>query len=317
MKRRYEHCWVAPAPHDDLRLRATGAVAAARRAQRPLARRLSPRTAAPALVLASALAAAATTWGLLLLAATLLQEAPPVTERASPRALALGEPVPNVVGVAAAAMLAVGLYRLAVTVRSRRSTHRALRQLCDSSAAEELVVVAAREPHAVAVPDRPGRAGRILVTTSGMLAALTADERGVLLAHERAHLREGHSWQRAVVDAAAALNPLLRPAREAVAFLLERCADEAAATAVGSRALAARSLARAAFATTAAARAEALAFQQFAVTARVAALQAVPPPSRRLIAAGVVLVGVMTTLAAGDATVAFVAFVERLFPGRL
>jgi len=211
----------------------------------------------------------------------------------------------------------VGLYRLAVTVRSRRSTHRALRQLCDSSAAEELVVVAAREPHAVAVPDRPGRAGRILVTTSGMLAALTADERGVLLAHERAHLREGHSWQRAVVDAAAALNPLLRPAREAVAFLLERCADEAAATAVGSRALAARSLARAAFATTTAARAEALAFQQFAVTARVAALQAVPPPSRRLIAAGVVLVGVMTTLAAGDATVAFVAFVERLFPGRL
>jgi Zn-dependent protease with chaperone function len=283
---------------------------------RPLARRLSPRTAAPALVLASALAAAATTWGLLLLAATLLQEAPPVTERVSPRALALGEPVPNVVGVAAAAMLAVGLYRLAVTVRSRRSTHRALRQLCDSSAAEELVVVAAREPHAVAVPDRPGRAGRILVT-SGMLAALTADERGVLLAHERAHLREGHSWQRAVVDAAAALNPLLRPAREAVAFLLERCADEAAATAVGSRALAARSLARAAFATTAAARAEALAFQQLAVTARVAALQAVPPPSRRLIAAGVVLVGVMTTLAAGDATVAFVALAERLFPGRL
>jgi beta-lactamase regulating signal transducer with metallopeptidase domain len=106
--------------------------------------------------------------------------------------------------------------------------------------------------------------------------ALDHDERAVLLAHERAHLSERHHWLRAVVDAAAAVNPLLRPARDTVAFLLERCADEAAADTVGSRTLAARSLARAALATTDATRGEALAFQRLAITTRVAALQVAP-----------------------------------------
>jgi len=286
---------------------------------RPLARLLSPRTATPALVAAAGLAAAASTWGLLLLAATLLRKTPPVTEHATRYSLVVAEPVPGTVAVAAAAILAIGLYRLAVTVRGRISVHQGLRGLCDRAAAE-LVVVAARQPHAIAVPGRlrrpgrPRRPGHILVT-SGMLAALADDERRVVLAHERAHLRGGHSWQHAVVDAAAAVNPLLRPARDAVAFLLERCADEAAAETVGSRALAARSLARAALASTAAERAEPLAFQRLAVTTRVAALQAPPPPNRGMIAIAVVMLGVATALAAGDATLEFVEFVERFLPG--
>ena len=281
---------------------------------RPLARWLSPRTAAPALVIAAGLSAAASTWGLILLAATLLHQAPPVAERAATGTHLPSEPVPGLIAAAPGAVLAVGAYRLTEVIKGRRATHRTLRGLCEPSEAAELVVIAASAPHAVAVPGRGGNHGRILVT-SGMLAALDHDERAVLLAHERAHLRERHHWLRAVVDAAAAVNPLLRPARDTVAFLLERCADEAAADTVGSRTLAARSLVRAALATTDATRGEALAFQRLAITTRVAALQVAAPPPRPLIAAAVVLIGVLTTLLAGDATVAFVELVERFLPG--
>lgn len=280
-------------------------------ASRPLASRLSPQTATPALVLASGLSALATTWGLLLLAGTLLREAPPLAERAAGQGIVLAEPAPGKVAVAAAAVLAVGAYRLGVLIRSRRSVHQRLRLLCDSSAAEELVVVAASEPHAVAVPGRRGSAGRILVT-SGMLAALSVDERAALLAHERAHLRGRHSWQQAAVDAAAALNPLLVPARDSVAFLLERAADEAAAVAVGSRSVVARSLARAALAGSSSSRPATLAFERLAVTSRVAALHAPPAPRRPLVVSAVISVGLATTLAAGNATASFFHFFERL-----
>lgn len=280
---------------------------------RPLAGRLSPRTALPALVIAAGLTAAASTWGLVLLAATLLHEAPPVTEQAAAQGLAVPEPVPGIVAAAAAVLLAVGLYRLGESTGRHRSTYRDLRGICDASPAEELVVVAAAAPHAFAVPGRPGQRGHILVT-SGMLAALDDQERAVLLAHERRHLRARHHWQRLVVAAAAALNPLLRPTREAVAFLLERDADEAAAAAMGSRALAARSLATAALATVDARRGEALAFQQLAVTRRVAALQSAPAPHRPAAAAGVVLIGVATALAVTDATWAFLRLAARLLP---
>lgn len=289
---------------------------------RPLVSRLSPRTAARALVLACGLSAAAFTWGLLLLALTLLREAPPVEERAAPGALAAGQPVPALVAALAMAALSVGVYRLVVLVRSRRGTRHALQALCDRSAAQELVVVAAAEPHAVAVPGRAGRPwragqpatpGRILVT-SGMLSALDGAERRVLLEHERAHLRQRHSWQQGVVDAAAAVNPLLRPACDTVAFLLERCADEAAADAVGDRPLTARSLARAALAGTSAPGESRLAFSQLGVSARVTALSVAPPPARWSLAAGVVAVGLLTTVAAADATLGFLTLAQRLSP---
>ncbi len=282
---------------------------------RPLAHRLSPRTVTPALVTATVLVAAASTWGLVLLAATLLQQAPEVTEHAV-GLISFHDPVPVWVGAAAAAVLAVGGYRLVELQRRRRWIHRVMRGLCDDNAAEELVVVAAAEPHAVAVPARFRGRGHIVVT-SGMLTALDADGRAVLLAHERAHLQGRHSWQRAMVGAAAALNPLLRTARDTVALLLERCADETAAETVGSRTIAARSLARAALATASVGRGETLAFHRLAVTTRVAALHHAPAPRRRMIAGAVVLLGVATTVAAADATGAFLRLVERLLPGTL
>jgi hypothetical protein len=76
---------------------------------------------------------------------------------------------------------------------------------------------------AFAVPGRPGR----IVVSTGMLTALDPPQREALLAHERAHLRS---------------HPLAR----AVAFTIERWADEEAATACADRHMVARTIAKAA-----------------------------------------------------------------------
>jgi len=102
---------------------------------RPLARWLSPRTAAPALVIAAGLSAAASTWGLILLAATLLHQAPPVAERAATGTHLPSEPVPGLIAAAPGAVLAVGAYRLTEVIKGRRATHRTLRGLCEPSEA--------------------------------------------------------------------------------------------------------------------------------------------------------------------------------------
>jgi beta-lactamase regulating signal transducer with metallopeptidase domain len=105
-------------------------------------------------------------------------------------------------------------------------------------------VLADPAPQAFAVP---GHGGHIVVS-SGMLASLSAAERRVLLAHERAHLRAGHHWHTGLSQVAAAINPALRPVRTATGFLCERWADEIAAVQVDDRGLAATALARAALA---------------------------------------------------------------------
>jgi hypothetical protein len=79
-----------------------------------------------------------------------------------------------------------------------------------------------------------------------MLRLLDASERRAVLAHEQAHLRHNHHLAVSVAGAAAAVNPLLRPAASAVTYLVERWADEDAATVVGDRGLVARAVARAA-----------------------------------------------------------------------
>ncbi|MGW6772594.1 M48 family metalloprotease, partial [Streptomyces sp. NPDC055037] len=94
---------------------------------------------------------------------------------------------------------------------------------------------------------RPGRPGRIVVTT-GMLRALEPAEREALFAHERAHLRGRHHVLLAAAELAALCHPALRSLREPLGYALERAADEAAAAAVGDRRLAARAIGRAALA---------------------------------------------------------------------
>ncbi|MFE5540097.1 M56 family metallopeptidase [Streptomyces sp. NPDC056519] len=146
--------------------------------------------------------------------------------------------------VAAGALLAWCTARLVRGVRRRWTQLRHAGRLA-AEADGELVVLPDEYPDAYALPGSPGR----IVVTAGMLRALSAPEREVLIAHERAHLRERHHLFTAVGDLAGLCHPALRTLREPLAYALERSADESAARAVGSRRLTARAIGRAALAT--------------------------------------------------------------------
>ncbi|MEU1339691.1 M56 family metallopeptidase [Streptomyces sp. NPDC090075] len=259
-------------------------------------RRVAPALAARVLTSAAALTAAATTWSLILLTTALVGDAPPLVREAHEDGRRLADPVPEVIGVAACLTLAVVVWRVQRAVRAERRTRRALRRLCAGHPRDtELVVAASETPQAFAIPGRPGR----ILVTSSMLSALAPAERRVLLAHERAHLTHRHGRLMTAATLAAAANPLLGPVRSAVSFLVERWADEQAATAVGDRVTTARALARAALS---ARPGCALNFTDRAVTRRIAALQTAPPPSLWPAAAAVLALGALAALFAADAT---------------
>jgi hypothetical protein len=116
----------------------------------------------------------------------------------------------------------------------------------------------------------------------------------------------------------AAVNPVLIPVREAVAFLVERSADEHAAAVTGSRELVARALATVALAGGATGRVPAwrtaLPFAGCGVSARVAALHSDPPRPEPLVPSSVLVLGVATAIAAVQATIAFYQLVYWLWP---
>ncbi len=144
-----------------------------------------------------------------------------------------------------------------------------------ASAAPADDVIHSQDPVAFAVPGRPGR----IVVSTGMLDALDEDERRVLYAHERSHLRRHHHRFLHVAEAAAAAVPFLRPLSHQVRFATERWADEDAATAVGDRHVVARAIARAALAASGTPdRHAALSFTGCTARARVDAML---QPSRR------------------------------------
>lgn len=148
-----------------------------------------------------------------------------------------------------------------------------------------LCVLDDERPDAFALPGGKRRTGRIVVT-AGMLRALDAAEREVLLGHERAHLAGRHHLFLAVAQLAGWCHPALTSVTSAVSFAAERAADETAARACGDRRLAARAIGRAALATTArrrALRVPAVAARGTTgpVPARVKALFA-PAPVRRV-----------------------------------
>ncbi|HET9255023.1 MAG TPA: M56 family metallopeptidase [Pseudonocardiaceae bacterium] len=275
-------------------------------------------TRAAAFVIAAMLCAAAATWGLVLLAATLLGNTELVADEALARGVRLQEPVPKLIGITSAVLLILGMVRVARVLRAQRATNRELRRVCRSCGNGELAVVSIDAPHAFAVPGRPGR----ILVTRGMLAALDGDERRVLLAHERAHLRQRHHRLRAATALCAAVNPLLIPVREAVAYFLERSADEHAAMVTGSRELVARALAKAALASGSVGRkpapkpawAAVLRFTGCGVSARVAALHSDPPRPEPLVPGSVLALGVATTYAAVQATIAFYQLIYWLWP---
>jgi Zn-dependent protease with chaperone function len=174
-----------------------------------------------------------------------------------------------------------------------------------------MVVVPVAAAHAIAVPGRPGR----ILITQGMLSLLDADERRAVLAHERAHLRGRHHRLCAVAEFCAGLNPLLAPASSAIAFLVERSADEYAAEVTGSRELIARALAKAALAGMGAEPCGGLAFHGPGVIARIAALNAAPPRRAGMVSGGMLVLGLTTAAAAVQATVAFIELFGVLLPG--
>ncbi|GAA3192402.1 M48 family metalloprotease [Actinocorallia longicatena] len=275
-----------------------------------IVRRLAPRAAVWSLVTAAAACAAGTTWSLVLMAATLLGRTAEVEAAARARGVDLAEPVPRLLAGGAALLIGLAVWRLAQVIATRTAVRTELRRLCEGHGAE-LVIVDLELAHAFAVPGPEPH----IVATRSMLKALTAAERRVLLEHERAHLRFGHHRFEAAVAVAVAVNPLLAPVRNAVAFLLERWADETAASEVGSRRLALRSLARAAQAATATSRSGVrLAFAELGVIHRLEALRVSPPRAARIPALAAALLCLVVGLATADATWDFVGLVSWLVP---
>jgi Zn-dependent protease with chaperone function len=212
------------------------------------------------------------------------------------------EPLPleAVAGVAMLLLLASALGHTFRAGHALVQADAAVRRI--SADTHGLVVVDDDVPDAYALPTLPrhlarhplrGVGGGIVVST-GMLQALPADERRVVLAHEAAHLAGRHHLHVQLADLAAAANPLLRPSARAVRLAVEREADEAAASEVGDRRLAARAIARAGLAKAGTSSRRhgagaALAATDGFVTQRAAALLAPAPGQRRLLAAGLVL----------------------------
>jgi Zn-dependent protease with chaperone function len=251
-----------------------------------LGRRLQPAVAVPLLTLTALATALATGFVLAVAAFDAMAVLTPVAELGhwSATAVRPGGAPSVVLGVTAG--LTVGVLLAAAVRRATRigvdlghavATCRRL-----GPDAGGLVVLPDDAPDAFALP---GVRGRVVVST-GMLRMLPADERRVLLAHERAHLAYYHQLYVQLAGLAAAANPLLRPLAREVERAVERWADEVAAAEVGDRRLAARALARAGLARagspvdTRAGLALHAAAQPAGVGARALALLQ-PPPRRR------------------------------------
>jgi beta-lactamase regulating signal transducer with metallopeptidase domain len=81
-----------------------------------------------------------------------------------------------------------------------------------------------------------------------MLRSLDPQERRVLIAHERSHLRRRHHRYIHLTELAVAAVPVLAPLNDRLRFAVERWADEDAAHEIGDRATVASAIARAALA---------------------------------------------------------------------
>jgi Zn-dependent protease with chaperone function len=260
-----------------------------------LGRRLHPAVATRLLVIGSVVVAMSTLSVAVLVALTGVGQVPVVAALGewSASALRAHDPFPMASAVVCAAIIPlIAMAAVIFLVRRSRALLVAYRTCRHLPSSGSLVIVEHDRPEAFATPHPAGR----IVMSTGMLRALSADERRVVLAHESAHLAHQHSWWRLAVDLAATINPLLRATARAVAESIERWADEDAAHEVADRRLAARALARTALLTSSAAlvRPLDLAATGGDVPARVRALLAPPPPRRPgIVVALCALVGVL------------------------
>lgn len=236
-------------------------------------RAMQPSAVALILTVLTTFVAAAVTGAVLVVAAATLAELPWLGERVEwCRAIARDHTPPVWLGAA-------GLAALAAMSSSTVASICRLLPRNTREAGPPIVVVSSDVATAYAVP---GRHAHVVVST-GMLDQLDADERRVLFAHERSHLRRHHHRYVRTTDVAAGVVPLLRPLHRHVRYATERWADEDAVTEVGDRRLVARAICRAALATPAVAS-RALAIAELGVPDRVNALLSEPRVGRARVA---------------------------------
>lgn len=252
-----------------------------------ISRRVRPASAARAITMLAALCAVSTFWALLIIASENVVQLHGVAERFSWCGnLAVAHR--GTLGLTgAAAMLAlVAILGSTLRVRRRQSLLRA------PAGHRELAIVQSEAPTAYALPGHPGQ----IIVSTGMLRSLDPDERRVLLAHERAHLRFHHHRYVRLTQLSAAAIPMLTPLNARVRHATERWADEEAVREVGDRAVVARAIARAAIAQTDAV-AGALGIADTGVVERIESLLNEGPKPSRLLELG--LTGVITCAVGG------------------
>jgi beta-lactamase regulating signal transducer with metallopeptidase domain len=294
-------------------------------AARPLADRLPPAAATWLLAASSLILALASSAVLGLLALSALVRVPFVDAVAHLSAPVINSgdsvsvPVAIIAGGLLAAVAAAAVRALWHRGGAIVAAHRRARSL---PGAGQVVVTEDDAADAYTIPGWPCR----IVITSGMVRVLSAQERQVLLAHERAHASGSHYLFTSVARLAAAANPLLRPVAAQASYTVERWADERAAAESGDRPLTARAVARAALAASAAppdrsGRADPLTALGMVsvndglrgagpVPRRVAALLAPPPRTSLLIYGAVVLVVALSAASALDAAASLHQLIE-------
>jgi Zn-dependent protease with chaperone function len=214
---------------------------------RLLAARCEPRLATWLLTISAVVLSAAGTISLAMLTLTGLLRIPALAELGQ-WSLGLADrkdPVELSVAAAAGLLLVVTVSAAARMCLLRyRALARAIVDSACMATPDGLVIVDDPVPEAFALPGRPGR----IVVSTGMLNTLDTAERAGLLAHERAHLTDHHYAFVAFAQLGAAANPLLRPLASAVAYTVERWADERAAAVTGDRRRVAHTVGKAALA---------------------------------------------------------------------
>ncbi|MEU8364056.1 M56 family metallopeptidase [Nonomuraea sp. NPDC048882] len=141
-------------------------------------------------------------------------------------------------------LLAWAAVAAARVVRRHRGGRAWAAGLAAAEAHDGVVMVRSPAVEAFAVPGRPGQ----VVVTTGMRKILTDRQYEALLAHERAHLAQGHPLLVLLSDLAGALHPALWWVSGRVGYLSERAADEHAAAVVGDRTVVAGAIGTAALA---------------------------------------------------------------------
>lgn len=164
------------------------------------ARRMPPKLATRLLLATGLVSTGASLIALMLLAATLVGQIPAVAVVGawSGAVLRHHDPVsPVVAELGAAALIVVGFATTWTATRWVRGLRR-VRHACRGLGGDGRLLVLYRSgPEAFAVPAGRGVPGRIVVST-GLLCILDGTERRVLLAHEAAHLGHRHHRHRAL-----------------------------------------------------------------------------------------------------------------------